>query len=522
MNKETTDRKVFHGLELLHYCGGGAYGNVYYCRDISGRNMAVKIISKQKLESGWQRELKGVINYREITENSPELLQIFHVEEDADSFFYTMEAADSASDSEYIPDTLAGRLRHGPLPQTSVFDILFRIFTGIRTIHNAGFAHRDIKPDNIIFVKGVPKLGDIGLLSSLNSTFTQIAGTMDFLPPELRISDGSDSSDRLSRKRNDLYAFGKVIYCAVTGLDPHSWPTVPKELPLSLPLKFFLRLSFQLCDKDPNRRLDSIEDLQKEFAEIERKLAFGETLRDKISWLLKTFHAKLRGVWFQFLKFIRKYWIPVFCFSLLTAGTVWYFWPEPPFDIAREKTRIYRNNSVGFTMTVPKQWEFKLNDEIQREIADIDAEKVKKLSPIKRRRAETYIKQLKFGADFIICDFDPNGQDVILIQSFPDSHGDIKKIMNNWSDARIWAQAMGFPTEVYDRRRTEINGIPCVFVDLSYKPQTRVNNYILLLPDQCLLIGFIAKKSTFKKRKEEFEQVIRTIKFDRKPATSSL
>ena len=80
MNKETTDRKVFHGLELLHYCGGGAYGDVYYCRDISGRNMAVKIISKQKLESGWQRELKGVINYREITENSPELLQIFHVE----------------------------------------------------------------------------------------------------------------------------------------------------------------------------------------------------------------------------------------------------------------------------------------------------------------------------------------------------------------------------------------------------------------------------------------------------------
>lgn len=78
--------------------------------------MAVKIISKQKLESGWQRELKGVINYREITENSPELLQIFHVEEDVDSFFYTMEAADSASDSEYIPDTLAGRLRHGPLP----------------------------------------------------------------------------------------------------------------------------------------------------------------------------------------------------------------------------------------------------------------------------------------------------------------------------------------------------------------------------------------------------------------------
>ena len=44
--------------------------------------MAVKIISKAKIGDSWSRELKGVINYRKITENSPELLQIFHVEED--------------------------------------------------------------------------------------------------------------------------------------------------------------------------------------------------------------------------------------------------------------------------------------------------------------------------------------------------------------------------------------------------------------------------------------------------------
>lgn len=79
--------KQFHSLRLLHYCGGGAYGEVYFCRDISGRFMAVKIISKQKLGDGWERELKGVVNYRKITENAPDLLQIFHVEEDETSFF---------------------------------------------------------------------------------------------------------------------------------------------------------------------------------------------------------------------------------------------------------------------------------------------------------------------------------------------------------------------------------------------------------------------------------------------------
>ena len=118
-----------------------------------------------------------------------------------------MEVTDSATESEYSPDTLAARLKNGPLPQNSAFEILSAIFSGIKKIHDAGFAPRDIKPDNILFIGGVPKLGDIGLLSSLTTTVTQIAGTMDFLPPELRTEDGFTSSDQLSRQRNDLLCY---------------------------------------------------------------------------------------------------------------------------------------------------------------------------------------------------------------------------------------------------------------------------------------------------------------------------
>ena len=122
----------FHGLKLLAHCGGGAFGDVYYCEDISGKKMAVKIISKKKLGDSWERELRGVCNYRKITENAPGLLQIFHVEEDDDTFFYTMEAADSVSDSEYIPDTLAYRLRSGAIPQDELYNILSGVFNGIK------------------------------------------------------------------------------------------------------------------------------------------------------------------------------------------------------------------------------------------------------------------------------------------------------------------------------------------------------------------------------------------------------
>ena len=222
MQKET---ETFHGLKLLAHCGGGAFGDVYYCEDISGQRMAVKIVSKKKLGDSWARELKGVVNYRKITENASELLQIFHVGEDEEHFYYTMEAADSLPGQEYRPDTLAGRLTRGPLSQDEVFPVLSAIFSGIRTIHEAGFAHRDIKPDNILFVKGVPKLGDIGLTASTNSMTTLFAGTIDFLPPEVRTSGGTGSSDRRSTQRNDLYAFGKVVYCSVTARGPQAWPT---------------------------------------------------------------------------------------------------------------------------------------------------------------------------------------------------------------------------------------------------------------------------------------------------------
>lgn len=186
-----------------------------------------------------------------------------------------MEAADSITLENYRADTLAEQLKKGPLPQNDTFKILRAIFDGIKTIYEAGFAHRDIKPDNIIFVKGQPKLSDIGLLSSLSTTYTQLAGTLDFLPPEERASDSG--TDRELRQINDLYAFGKVIYCAVTGCSPQDFPTVPADLPLVPELKSFLRLAFRLCNKDVRMRLASLEKTEAELVLIERKLLYGET-----------------------------------------------------------------------------------------------------------------------------------------------------------------------------------------------------------------------------------------------------
>ena len=79
-------RLSLYGLHVLSHCGAGAYGDVYYCQDVSGKRVALKVISKIRLGSGWERELKGITNYRRLTEGSPFLMNIFHVGEDETSF----------------------------------------------------------------------------------------------------------------------------------------------------------------------------------------------------------------------------------------------------------------------------------------------------------------------------------------------------------------------------------------------------------------------------------------------------
>ena len=37
---------TIHGLKIIALCGSGGYGEVYYCEDISGRKLALKVVRK--------------------------------------------------------------------------------------------------------------------------------------------------------------------------------------------------------------------------------------------------------------------------------------------------------------------------------------------------------------------------------------------------------------------------------------------------------------------------------------------
>ncbi|MBE6370700.1 MAG: hypothetical protein E7055_01330 [Lentisphaerae bacterium] len=509
---------IYHGLKLTGYCGGGAYGEVYICEDISGRKLAVKIISKVKLGDDWERELRGVSNYRKITENGPGLLQIYHVEEDAETFFYTMEAADSVgSDGQYRADTLAERLKNGPLPRTELYPTLSAIFAGIKIIHDAGFAHRDIKPDNIIFVKGQPKLSDIGLLSSLSATYTQLAGTLDFLPPEERASD-TPGTDRRSRQKNDLYAFGKVIYCSVTGCSPQDFPTVPAELPLTVELKFFLRLAFRLCNKDPLLRLDSLEKTANELAQIERKLLYGETFHDKCHYAVREALTYLSAELLAIARWSRRHWIFVLIVLMAAVPLVIYLKPEKKFDIAHVKTQKLRSPELKLSMDLPMQWTVLKRENLRQEIAN----RRQNQSNITPEEFEKQVKlveaQMTSGACVIFIEYG-KPQDFCLIQS---SSGAFLKLYRETTEeilkyqfSELFKTESGPQTEVYEVKKLMISETLCIYTDFSAQPgKTRTLFYLFILENRIVKFIVNIKQENYHKRKEELAQCLKTLKFD--------
>ena len=203
---------------LLAHCGKGAYGMVFLAENsVTHQKVALKII--HTFSQNFERELKGLQQYQQICRGT-NLLQIYHVGKGEDFFYYTMDAADSLGEKEYIPKTLANILRQrGKLQVEEIQSMTESIFDCLKTLHRKGVMHRDIKPENILWVDGLAVLGDIGLITDHGQT--TLAGTPGFMPPEVL------AGIRDYEAKDDFYALGKVLYCALTGLPVTQYPSFP-------------------------------------------------------------------------------------------------------------------------------------------------------------------------------------------------------------------------------------------------------------------------------------------------------
>src|SRR5205823_903770 len=104
------------------------------------------------------------------------------------------------------------------LPARKCVEIAIMLLRGLQILHESGFTHRDVRPANIIFVNGLPKLADIDLLAGNDAAVTSYI-PRSYAPPE-----GSHSS------RADIFSLGRTLYEMCTGLRVEAFPSLPRDL----------------------------------------------------------------------------------------------------------------------------------------------------------------------------------------------------------------------------------------------------------------------------------------------------
>ena len=245
------DMPIIPDYRIISCCGSGAYGDVWLAEDRDGLKRAVKVLDKARLANlgVLGREEKAIRLFRNKVPEHPNLIRIYHSGETETLLYYAMEIADSSGGGDaYAPDTLESRLRKGgALPEGQIKPLMNALAAAVHCLHSNGIVHRDIKPSNIVYVDGVAKLADVGLASSGDHSVST-AGTIHFIPPEK--SSGFEA---------DIYALGKVLYCAFTGFGPERFPSLPEDLN-SGAAALFNQIAIKACSPARADRFGSIDE----------------------------------------------------------------------------------------------------------------------------------------------------------------------------------------------------------------------------------------------------------------------
>jgi eukaryotic-like serine/threonine-protein kinase len=237
--REVAEMTLTAGTKLGPYeiqfpVGAGGMGEVYRARDTRlERTVAIKILPERLISNPdsrqrFEREARSISSL-----NHAHICTLHDIGSQDGVDFLVMEFLEG--------ETLAERLKHGPLKIEEALRIATEIANALDTAHRQGLVHRDLKPGNIMLTKSGAKLMDFGLakpaitmgvsasaggpLTPSSPTMTvaalisptspltqkgQIVGTFQYIAPEVLRGGEADA-------RSDIFSFGCMLYEMITG-----------------------------------------------------------------------------------------------------------------------------------------------------------------------------------------------------------------------------------------------------------------------------------------------------------------
>ncbi|MGD0404845.1 MAG: protein kinase [Candidatus Acidiferrales bacterium] len=339
--------------EIEKLLGMGGMGEVYRARDARlGRIVAIKILPAEFAADSdrlgrFEREARSASAL-----NHPNIVTIYDLGQEGSTHYIAMELIEGK--------TLRELLAAGSLPIRKAIEIAAQVAEGLAKAHEAGIAHRDLKPDNLMitddgFIKildfGLAKIvspsGELTAEQTMSGWQTQpggITGTVQYMSPE------QASGSRLDF-RSDQFSFGLVLYEMVSGKRAFKRNTVAETMVAILrePVEPIagqnpdapapLCWAIERClEKDPEKRYVSTRDLAHELAAI----------RDRFSEKqVKQAEARPTNIPVQRTRFVGREKEVVFAKELLLRGDVRLVTVTGPGGMGKTRLAVEVANGLG-------------------------------------------------------------------------------------------------------------------------------------------------------------------------------
>ena len=197
--------------ELHELIGEGAFGRVY--RGLDRR--LVRLVAVKVIKPWWAEDEAWVERFQREAQllarvSDPGIVQIFDIGHAEEGPYYVAELVEGES--------LAERLRRGPLPVGEAVAIAEALCLALASAHDQGVVHCDVKPANILLAAdGRVKVGDFGVARLAEGTSqassTTVAGTPRYMSPE-------QGRGRPTTSATDVYSAGVVLYEMLAGQPP--------------------------------------------------------------------------------------------------------------------------------------------------------------------------------------------------------------------------------------------------------------------------------------------------------------
>jgi serine/threonine-protein kinase len=252
---------------ILGELGHGAMGIVYKAEDpLLGRIVAIKTITlvtdvaeRFEYEARFFQEARAAGGL-----NHPSLITIHDIGREGDIAYMAMELLEGVELREVMA--------RGPVPLRLALDIIVQAAEGMAFAHERGVVHRDIKPGNIMIVRGRhAKIMDFGIArmraSDVKTQTGAILGSPKYMSPEQVAGKRVDH-------RADIFSLGVVLYELAAGTPPFTAPNMaqlmqqiavatplpPSAVNPSLPAMLDLIVARAL-EKEPDARYQSAAEM---------------------------------------------------------------------------------------------------------------------------------------------------------------------------------------------------------------------------------------------------------------------